>query len=246
MGSEQRTIFIAFGCVALLIIGLIIYGIFVFVIQKRKYRLLEMEKMYSELNASEMQRNLIATELHNEIGPYLSSIKMRLDLIETHNTNELMSCLSALDKCIVQIRGMAKTLAPLSIFGISFQEAIQQYINEVNVSQDLKIKFTELEHVTLSSDQNNQIYRIVQEIILNTIKHAQAAELNIEISQEGNMLLIRTADNGIGFDMNKVRAQNKLGLGLVGIQSRIDLLNGTLSASDDISKGTRYNIRIPL
>jgi signal transduction histidine kinase len=57
---------------------------------------------------------------------------------------------------------------------------------------------------------------------------------------------VRSSDNGIGYDMSEIRAKNKLGLGLRAIHSRIDYLNGTLSVSDDITKGTRYVIRIPL
>ena len=87
---------------------------------------------------------------------------------------------------------------------------------------------------------------MLQEIILNTIKHAKANTLKIEISKEGDKLLIRTADDGIGFNLERMQAENKLGLGLLGIQSRIDFLKGTTSSSDETIKGTRYNIRIPI
>ena len=247
MGTEERKIFIAFGIVSTFI-GLMILFFFINLLkQQRRYRQLQKEKLNSEINAAEMERNLIATELHNDIGPYLSSVKMRLDVIITTQTEELDACKAALDKCVQQVRGMAKAMAPISIFEIPFQDALRMYIQEVNVHGTLKVVLTEFDTVELLPDHNNQIYRILQEIIQNTIKHAQATSLHIEISREGDKtLLIRTSDNGVGYDLEKVRAANKLGMGLLGIQSRIDYLNGSLSTSDEINLGTKYNIRIPI
>lgn len=247
MGTEERKIFIAFGIVSAFI-GLVILFFFINLLkQQRRYRQLQKDKLNSEINASEMERNLIATELHNDIGPYLSSVKMRLDVIESAQFEELDACKAALDKCVQQVRGMAKAMAPLSIFEIPFQDALKKYVQEVNVQGTLKIQLMELDVLPLTPDQNNQIYRILQEIIQNTIKHAQASSLLIEISREGDKtLLIRTSDNGVGYELEKVRAANKLGMGLLGIQSRIEYLNGTMSISDEIKLGTKYNIRIPI
>ena len=247
MGTEERKIFIAFGIVSAFI-GLVILFFFINLLkQQRRYRQLQKDKLNSEINASEMERNLIATELHNDIGPYLSSVKMRLDVIESAQSEELDACKAALDKCVQQVRGMAIAMAPLSIFEIPFQDALKKYVQEVNVQGKLKIQLMELDLLPLTSDQNNQIYRILQEIIQNTIKHAQASNLLIEISREGDKtLLIRTSDNGMGYEMEKVRAANKLGMGLLGIQSRIEYLNGSISSSDETKLGTRYNIRIPI
>ncbi|MEN9698020.1 MAG: hypothetical protein RLZ56_1441 [Bacteroidota bacterium] len=247
MGTQEGTVFIAFGIVAGFI-GLVILFFFINLLkQQRRYRALQKEKLNSEINAAELERNLIATELHNDIGPYLSSVKMRLDVIATQQQEELEDCKLALDKCVQQVRGMAKAMAPLSIFEIPFQDALKKYIQDINVRGDLQIHLQELHQVVLSPDQNNQVYRILQEIIQNTIKHAQASTLKIEISKESNKtILIRTADNGKGYDLETIRKQHKLGLGLLSIQSRIDYLNGTMISSDEIHLGTRYNIRIPI
>lgn len=246
MGTEEREIFIAFSSVAGFLAALMSFFFASLFKQNRKYRKLQKEKLNAEINATELERNLIATELHNDIGPYLSSIKMRLHLLETKNMDDLLEVKDALDKCVDQVRGMAKSLAPLAIFHIALIDALKQYIAQVSIDQSLKINLVEIEIPTLSQDQSNQLYRILQEIILNTVKHAHATELNIEFSKEGDQLLIRTADNGVGYDAYEVRSKNKMGLGLLGIQSRIEYLNGTIVISDEIKKGTRYNIRIPL
>lgn len=246
MGTQERAIFIAFSLVAGFLAVVLAFFFFSLFKQNRKYRRLQKEKLNAEINATEMERNLIATELHNDIGPYLSSIKMRLNLLETTNQADLLDVKAALDKCVDQVRGMAKSLAPLAIFHIPLIDALKQYISQVSLDQSLKINLIEKESPSLTQDQSNQLYRILQEIILNTVKHAHATELNIEFSKEEDQLLIRTADNGVGYDAYEIREKHKMGLGLLGIQSRIEYLNGTMVISDEIKKGTRYNIRIPL
>jgi signal transduction histidine kinase len=246
MGTQERAIFVAFSIVACFLAVLLLFFFLSLFKQNRKYRRLQAEKLNAEINATELERNLIATELHNDIGPYLSSIKMRLNLLETQNEEDLLEVKMALDKCVDQVRGMAKSLAPLAIFHISLIDALKQYIANVSVDQSLKIQLIEKVIPTLTQDQNNQLYRILQEIILNTVKHAHATELTIEFSLDDNLLLIRTADNGVGYDAYEVREKHKMGLGLLGIQSRIDYLNGTMVLSDELTKGTRYNIRIPI
>lgn len=246
MGTQERAIFVAFSLVAGFLAVLLAFFLLSLFKQNRKYRRLQKEKLNAEINATEMERNLIATELHNDIGPYLSSIKMRLNLLETTNQADLLDVKAALDKCVDQVRGMAKSLAPLAIFHIPLIDALKQYISQVSFDQSLKINLIEKESPSLTQDQSNQLYRILQEIILNTVKHAHATELNIEFSKEEDQLLIRTADNGVGYDAYEIRATHKMGLGLLGIQSRIEYLNGTMVISDEIKKGTRYNIRIPL
>ncbi len=246
MGTQEREIFVAFSIVAGFLAVLLSFFFLSLFKQNRKYRKLQIDKLNAEINATELERNLIATELHNDIGPYLSSIKMRLNLLETQNKEDLLEVKAALDKCVDQVRGMAKSLAPLAIFHISLIDALKQYIANISLDQSLKIQLIEKEIPTLTQDQSNQLYRVLQEIILNTVKHAHATELNIEFSLEGEQFLIRTADNGIGYDAYEIRENHKMGLGLLGIQSRIEYLNGTMVSSDEIKKGTRYNIRIPI
>ncbi len=246
MGTQEREIFVAFSIVAGFLAVLLSFFFLSLFKQNRKYRKLQIDKLNAEINATELERNLIATELHNDIGPYLSSIKMRLNLLETQNKEDLLEVKAALDKCVDQVRGMAKSLAPLAIFHISLIDALKQYIANISLDQSLKIQLIEKEIPTLTQDQSNQLYRVLQEIILNTVKHARATELNIEFSKEDDQFLIRTADNGIGYDAYEIRENHKMGLGLLGIQSRIEYLKGTMISSDEIKKGTRYNIRIPI
>lgn len=246
MGSEERKIFIAFGVAAFFIGALVFYFIFNILRQQRKYRILQKEKLDAEINTSELERGNIATELHNDIGPYLSSIKLRLEIIQTEHTDDIEACKRALDKCISQIRDISKSLAPFSKYQHSFLDALHSYVFQVNISGNLKVEIIELNEIQLSVEQSNQVYRILQEVIQNTIKHAKASLLKIEISTSDGMMLVRTSDNGIGYKMDAVRSKNKLGLGLLGIYSKVDYLNGTISKDETTKTGTKYNIRIPI
>lgn len=246
MGSEERKIFIAFGIAAVYLGALMVYFVFNILRQQRKYKKLQKEKLITEIQTAERERNAIATELHNDIGPILSSIKMRLELINTNQVQELESVKLAINKSLSQLRSISKTLAPFSKLHNSFLDALKAYAQEVNIAGGLRIEIVELDTIQLSVEQNNQLYRMLQEIIQNTIKHAKASYLKMEISKEEDMMLIRTADDGVGYKMDNVRDQHKLGLGLIGIYSRVEFLNGSISKDDGKRPGTRYNIRIPI
>lgn len=246
MGTEERKIYVAFLIVILLIIVVIIIFFVSFFRQQQSYKNLQKAKIKAEIEASEAERFALATELHNDIGPQLSGIKMLLQLIETNDASRLEECKGMLDQSVSQIRSIASRLAPLSVMRTHFLYALQQYGEKVEKETGLHIEINEKENFVLEESSHAHLYRILQEIILNTVKHAQATKLRIEISREEHQMLIRTADDGIGFDPEKIAMQKNKGLGLLSIGSRIYHLNGTIIQDISSIKGTRYNIRIPL
>jgi signal transduction histidine kinase len=249
MGPEQREIFNAYWTIALFLGAVISFFLFHMFKKQKELRVLQQEKLDAEIRAVEQERNNIATELHNEIGPILSGVKMRLNLIDTPNTADaenLKRCSTALDQMVLQIRSMAKQLAPLGMLRLSYREALMQYIEKTTPGSTLKIEYSDQVHQPLPEEMNNQVYRVLQEIIQNTVKHAKAMRLSIEVTIDRDQLLIRTSDDGIGFRIDELRANNQLGMGLLNIQSRIGFLRGTISSPTRAKIGTQYNIRIPL
>lgn len=208
--------------------------------------MLQDEKINAEINAIKTERLSIANELHNDIAPLLASIRFRLGAIETINNVELEKSNEALSICIEHIRGMVRDLAPIGLYDKSFQQAIKEYIKNPLRTDTMYIDFQELECIDLNGDKNEFAYRIIQEIIENAIKHSKAKNLIIEISKEEDQLLIRTSDDGVGFDIDKVSSSEKRGYGLISIQNKIDFIKGTLVLKTAINKGTKYNIRIPI
>lgn len=246
MTSDKTDILIVFLTTSVFIGIILAFFLINLFIKEKRYRRLQKEKLIAEVRAAEQERNKIATQLHNDIGPFLSSVKMRLEIIDSNNLNDLNACKKVIDECIDQIRTMSNHLAAFNEIEFSLEEALINYIEHINAKKKLDIFFEMKEAVHLNNIQNTTIYRILQEIIQNTIKHANASLLKLEITKADNDLIIRTSDNGIGYDFKKVREQKKLGLGLLGIMTRVELLNGHLSQAPNTYPGTKYNITIPL
>jgi signal transduction histidine kinase len=128
---------------------------------------------------------------------------------------------------------------------LNFKEGIRYFIEQHGYNEMMNIEIIDETTVDLEKEANNQVYRILQEIVLNTIKHAQAKDLVIEISETEKELLIRTQDNGVGFGDAYNNRKKMAGMGLLSIENRIDYLNGTLIVNTEAKNGTQYNIRIP-
>jgi signal transduction histidine kinase len=212
----------------------------------KEYKVLQDEKLHAEMNAIKMERLYIANELHNDIVPILASIRFRLGLAEAKNLEEAEKCNEALSHCIQQIRIVVRDLTPIGFYDKSFQQAIKEFIETGFINSTVKIDFIEYEYVELNGNKNEYVYRILQEIIENALKHSKANKLIIEISKENENLLIRTSDDGVGFDLDEITKTGKRGFGLVGIQNKIDYLKGTIHVNSRKNKGTKYNIRIPM
>lgn len=246
MGPKEREIFIAIALFVVVAALLLTYFfIYMYKLQQKLARYAE-EKNNVTIAVSEMERNEIAVELHNDITPYLASVKMRIEMLNEGHEETIVKCVNVLENCIDRIRVMSKKLSPIGIYEQTFWIALEQFIAKTGVDLVFRVEFILLNKPELSFESHNQIYRILQEIILNAVKHSKASQLKIEISVENNILLIRTADDGVSFDEKSILSQNKQGLGLLNMQSRIDFLNGTYVKSDSSIPGTHYNIRIPV
>lgn len=245
MGVELKDVFLAFGLSALFLALVVFYFFWNLYQQQKKFRDLQFQKMNAEIVAIEIERKRLSTLLHNDIAPTLASVKMRLGLIKNQSQDLMNDLENALYTSIVQIRGIMQDLTPLTIHELPFQDVLKQYIDTLKLNELIEIEFKDETNFILKSEKNNQVFRIIQEIIQNTVKHANAKKLKIQLLKENNFLLIRTSDDGIGYDFEKIKSSNKLGLGLLGIFSRVEYLNGTIVSPTNSSKGTKYNIRIP-
>ena len=244
MVTKEGVLFKAFLGICFFVFSLTIIFLRIFLSQQKKYRLLQQEKLCAEMKASQLERDEIASELHNDILPNLATIHYWLYQIDVTDNKLLTQSINLINETIDKSRAIIKNASPVSLYNLSFQTAIIQYFQSLKEKNDLSIHFTELDEVTCSTDQNNHIFRILQEIILNTIKHSKAKELKIEISKSNDHLLIRTADDGIGFD---ITSKNSSGFGLLIIESKVDYLKGVFKINEEKNNnGTQFNIRIPL
>lgn len=229
------------------VLGLVLgYFIYSLVRQHRTLTIWQQERIKAEVETLEAERKRIATNLHDEIGPKLSAIKLHINQIEPSDNldkNLMEKSSTQIDEIIQYFRDVSFELLPNTLVRYGIAAATDELIYRLPPGQ-LTIHFKAEEIVMKKEDEIN-LFRIIQEIIHNTIKHAGASVLQIEISHVPPNMILETKDDGIGFVYNE-KMKNANGIGLLSIQSRVEILNGRMIVSTQPGKGTQYKIEFPL
>ena len=214
--------------------------------QRRNARLNKM-RIRAEINTLEKERKRIATDLHDELGPILSAVRIHINHLQ-HQTEEDKKIIAFankhIDDAIAKTREISYNLLPNTLVRKGLAKAVQEYISKLSETNVLQITFIGGD-VDLPIETSVNIYRIVQEIIHNTIKHAEANQLIITLQKNVNKLVLLTADDGKGFDYDRYMEANN-GLGLSNLQSRAEILNARFNFRSLPGYGSQYVIEIPL
>jgi two-component system, NarL family, sensor kinase len=230
------------------VVGIILlYFIITIIRYQRRSLKLHKEKIQAEIDTLEKERRRIASDLHDELGPLLSAVKLQINNLNTTDPDdaEMISKSSThLDSIIRKLREISNNLMPNTLVRKGLQKAITEFIDNNRNAYGLEIRFICEQDLHLNQQKEVNIYRIIQEILHNTIKHAQASLLIIKIVTEGDRLLLMTADNGKGFDYF-AKGKDNPGLGLRNLQSRTEVMGGELTCQSEPGKGTSYTIEIP-
>jgi two-component system, NarL family, sensor kinase len=227
-----------------LVIGFFIYSV---MHQQRKLSQWQQARIAAEITTLENERKRIAGDLHDELGPMLSAIKLQINHLEPTNNAEaavLEKSSNQIDDIITRFREISYNLLPNTLVRKGFVKATHEFIGKLKNLHDLQIDFSSLDF-SLAPEREVNLYRVVQEIIQNTLKHAQATQLTIRITKKGQDILLQTQDNGIGFNYSDKKQQGK-GMGLLSLQSRAELLGGQLLVHTKPGEGTIFEIQIPL
>lgn len=195
----------------------------------------------AEIEATERERTRIAKDLHDGVSIDLVAIKLMLSKVSKKlEESESKEIESQIQKTLADIKSIIYGLTPpgLELFGLS--AGLQNYISILNKTSPSKITLEFIGSEIRDSNIGSIIFRIIQELITNSLKHAQCNEIAIRIQTFDTEIRINYQDNGIGFNPDSVTA----GLGLSNIQSRVESLKGTLTL-DSGSSGTWYQIIIP-
>ena len=149
--------------------------------------------------------------------------------------------LDMIDTSIKELRRVAHNMMPEMLTKFGLDEALKEYCNTINSAKLLSIKYQSLGmEARLDKSIEIIIYRIVQELLNNTMKHAGATEAFVQLIREGNRLNVVVEDNGKGFDTGIM--ENNKGAGLANVRSRVDYLKGQLDIHAEPGKGTLVNI----
>jgi two-component system, NarL family, sensor kinase len=235
--------------IAAILLGVIIFYFFVSLIRQQRRNLeLYRAKVRAEITTLENERKRIASDLHDDVGPLLSSVKLHVNNIDGDpENNHLMVQKSTrqIDDIIKRMKDISANLLPNTLVLYGLKKAVAEYVEKMSEAGGLKINFLSQGDYPLTQEQEINVYRIVQEITHNTLKHAGATELTIELRQNRKTLWLTTRDNGKGFDIQRQMGLNS-GLGLLNLRSRAEVLDAKLTWQSGKGTGTSYNFEIPL
>jgi PAS domain S-box-containing protein len=214
-------------------------------------KMMERKILSAVINAEEKERERVAREIHDGLGPLLSAIKLYVNEMEDEDsgpeekkemlaqTNELIN------EAISSSRSISNNLTPRIIIDFGLVKALESFIKKVNLGWKMNIIF-ENRNFPERLDQTIELilYRIITELINNTLKHANASKIEIYLEQPEDFLQVTYLDDGKGFDKDEALGRNDSGMGLKNIISRLESVNGTLKIHTSPGVGTLIVIEI--
>lgn len=217
-------------------------------IQDRK--LVEKKILDAIIKTEEKEREKFAKNLHDDLGPLLSSIKMYVNSI--YNITDLGKQKFVIDQlndivreAIQSTKEISNDLSPHVLKNYGLTASIQSFAR--NVEEHIRIKFeTNLNDNRLSDEVETSVYRIIKELINNTIKHAGASEVVMKLVHDKKKLILLFKDNGIGFEHHIDDIKENGGMGISNIISRIRSLKGKYSFKSEKNSGITFELQIPL
>lgn len=265
---KKRTIFIRILITCLLAISLFSFLFYRFLKQRnillenqktiQQQRITDLEKerqleaTESVLKGQEEERSRIAKDLHDGLGGLLSGVKYSLNnmkenvILSSENASSFGRTIDMLDSGIQELRRIAHNMMPENLVKFGLNLAVKDYCNSITKSNALLVNYSAfgMENAQLDTNVSVTVYRVIQELVNNIMKHANATEAIIQLSKEENILHIAVEDNGKGFDTTEMASFK--GAGWTNIQHRVNYLKGSIQIDSNEKDGTSVNIEIPL
>ena len=248
MHSQEEEFYKAILIVASIVGVILLYFIITAVTYHRKSIRIHKDKIQAEVDTLENERRRIASDLHDELGPLLSAVKLQINNIETTGPEDqqlVMKSSQHIDSIIHKLREISNNLMPNTLLRKGLKNAIEELLDTYKKVSGIEMRFICEKEIRLGQDKEINIYRIVQEVLHNTIKHSGATLLVIRLHAEAGHLLLSTADNGKGFDYFSKSKELK-GLGLRNLQSRTQIMGGEMICNSQAGKGVTYIFDIPV
>lgn len=226
-------------------------ALLIYVVRNRITRLKErqMGKMRLVVATQEIEKKNIAAELHDDLGVRLSALKYFVASLKNHLTpgdkqalETYTKTITIIDESVEDVRYLLINLSPKTLNEYGYLTAVEDLVNKLSHLHiiDINLKQNGMEQ-RLDADVEAGLYRITQELINNTLKHADAGVINLSIERTGGILQLKYSDDGKGFDAGK----KSKGYGIENIHTRVALLNGKIEWGGGIQKSTNALISIP-
>ncbi|MFM2327705.1 MAG: hypothetical protein RIR31_1907, partial [Bacteroidota bacterium] len=222
-------------------------------IQQQKITELEKDKQLLAIDAmlkgQEEERSRIAKDLHDGLGGMLSGVKLSFVnmkenmVMDAESVSSFENSIMQLDNTIAELRKVAHNLMPEALVKFGLKNAILDFCNAMQISSKTKIIFEQMgTERQLSNTADLYIYRIVQELINNAIKHAAPNQILVQLTKTTEKILLTVEDDGRGF--NTEQLQFSKGIGMKNIQQRVNYFKGKIDIASQPTEGTSVNIEL--
>ncbi len=203
----------------------------------------------SMLEGQEQERTRLARDLHDGLGGLLSGIKIELSQVNPERPDESRQNLSRtiqhLDNAVNELRRIARSLMPELLMKYGLAEATREFCKNLNIAGKTSVICQVFNYSEkLSQEKQIVLYRIIQELVNNALKHADATQILVLLQQRDDILFITVEDDGKGFDVPDAEVKN--GSGIANLKARAEFLNASIDIQSSPKTGTTVTIECPV
>ena len=238
-----------------------------------KWRNLELESLFDQvsrgkeelralskrlLTVQEEERRHISRELHDEIGQALTILKIKLQTLPNSQTDvhgalilspeNVQEMVRSIDDTLQQVRNLSVDLRPSVLDDLGLPAALRWYVDRQAQLSGIEIKFQSLSNIDrIASEIETACFRLVQEAIINIIRHSEASRARVLLERDQTGIHLRIVDDGRGFDVSKAYEEARLGRssGILGMKERVHLLEGKIEILANSGKGVQIQAFFP-
>ena len=200
----------------------------------------------SLIEGEEKERKRIARELHDGLGQLLSTARLNVSALEDRMepviTKQWENSIKLIDEAVTEVRHISHNMMPNALISIGFEAAIKEQVHSINDAGKIQVHTTMPEEkLALPESEAIALYRVIQEVLNNALKYAEAQNIWLTITRKEG-IHIHIKDDGKGFDTGLIRSSD--GIGWRNIQSRVEILNGALDIQSEIGKGSEISLKL--
>ncbi|MCK5344575.1 MAG: PAS domain S-box protein, partial [Candidatus Heimdallarchaeota archaeon] len=214
----------------------------------RERREIQRRILNTIIETEEKERSRFAKDLHDGLGPLLSTTKLyikALSTIDDPGQKEIAITNSqiAIDEAISSIKEIANNISPHILRNFGLVAALNSYVNKINDTKEIMLDFEANLNKRLDENCELSLFRIIIELINNTLKYAKAKKASISLNKRKRLVMLDYSDDGVGFDVEK-QLNEPAGRGLLNIVNRTKTLNGKIIFNSEKGKG--FNVKIEI
>jgi len=213
------------------------------------------EVLYATINSQETERRRIARDLHDEVGAMLATIKLNLGSVNIKlrqvgfEDDIVAPARNLVDDTISNVRSISKNLLPPTLEEFGLAHALSELADKVqeasgiNIEKDIQLSVNRLE-----VERELAIFRIIQEMMNNALKHSSATMFKLVLKESNGQLDVMFSDNGVGFDLNAIKnsKSGQTGMGLKNLENRAGAAGAEIQLSSLIGQGTKLSLKLPV